>query len=592
MINHTSHLYVSSNALDAQLSDSQLQNYYESASATLVQIYSHSPDPSVFDAIYGKIKARLPYATIVGASTIGEIQDGKVLIDQTTIDFTFFESTQIRAFSSKCSSSTGKKIGAWLGDVIGHECDNIAGVMLLATPICFDTTDFINSFSEYKGNYPVFGGGAGSYESMSTSLIYVNGIGYESGIAGIVFCSEELEIFTDSYLGWRSLSKPMKITGMQNLTLDTIDNKPAFDIYEKYLEIKNDDAFFINALEFPLLVERNGQLLARVPVFADEERRLTFISELHQGEEVSLGYGDLEEILRNARDLHQRMNEFAPSVIFLFTCGCRRFLMQDDVDIETSPFQSIAPTAGFYTYGEYLGDNEISFLNSTLVSVGMREGDKTSSSNPDHSSAWKTVESVTSDPYANQHTRVVSRLLTFIKNLSGELIEAQSKLEQQAKTDHLTRLNNRISLDEYLNECHLNAKRYQTIFSVIMIDIDHFKRVNDEWGHLVGDQLLVEFAQRIKSTCRETDLIGRWGGEEFLIIAPNTDADHCVDFAHKIKQRISEQAFETVGHKTVSIGVATWQTEDTVKGLLERADQALYQAKKNGRNQVQVQKLG
>ncbi|WP_117234748.1 diguanylate cyclase [Vibrio maerlii] len=587
MITHSSFIYTSDEQLSQQISTPQLIGQYQTAQATLIQIYSHSANTKRFERIAQLLTQRFPNATIVGATTIGEIHQGQLQISQTTVDITFFEATALTVFSSCCKTDIGLEVGRKLGEQIESECTDIAGVMVLATPINFDTTGLIDSLGKYTGHYPVFGGGAGSYIDMETSLVYANNRCYERGVVVVVFSSTELEILAESYLGWRPLSKPMTITESDGLVIKSIDNKPAFDIYEKYLEIKNDENFFMNALEFPLLLKRDGEWLARVPVIASDKRELEFISDVNNAEVVSLGYGDLEEILSDARELHRRVEDFAPSVIYLFSCGCRRFLLQDEVDIETAPFQSIAPTSGFYTYGEYLGHDEVSFLNSTLVCVALREGKKPSAP-PIPSDEQRQTTLEINDPYANQHTRVVSRLLTFIKNLSEELVDTQQELRYQARTDHLTRLHNRISLDESLNERLKHANRYQSHFSVILIDIDHFKLVNDQFGHLVGDQLLIDFATRLNKVCRSVDILGRWGGEEFLIVAPNTNISQSIDFAHNIKKAISESEFDAVGFKTVSIGVASWQLGESIQSLLERADEALYRAKNNGRNQVQA----
>ena len=151
----------------------------------------------------------------------------------------------------------------------------------------------------------------------------------------------------------------------------------------------------------------------------------------------------------------------------------------------------------------------------------------------------------------------------------------------------LTQLYNRLKLDEALVNETNRARRYKHDFSVVILDIDHFKTINDTYGHQSGDAALIQVAEILKQCARETDIVGRWGGEEFLIILPETPAAKAYAFAEKLRHLISSCALPTVGHLTASIGVAHFNPEtDTPTNLLERADKALYEAKHSGRNKV------
>ena len=131
------------------------------------------------------------------------------------------------------------------------------------------------------------------------------------------------------------------------------------------------------------------------------------------------------------------------------------------------------------------------------------------------------------------------------------------------------------------------SKRYGYPFSVIMIDIDHFKEVNDTYGHDIGDRVLIEVGRVLFENIRETDILGRWGGEEFLIICPHSSDADALILAEKIRYMIESQPFQSVGNKTCSLGVAVFDLkEDDYKEVMKRSDEALYRAKNSGRNCV------
>jgi polar amino acid transport system substrate-binding protein len=169
-----------------------------------------------------------------------------------------------------------------------------------------------------------------------------------------------------------------------------------------------------------------------------------------------------------------------------------------------------------------------------------------------------------------------------------ELAKVQQKLEQLAVTDKLTQLFNRMKLDQVLQQELDRAVRYQTPFSLILIDIDHFKSINDEYGHQAGDSVLMSFADILMKSSRITDTIGRWGGEEFLIICSETTLEQAQQHAEKLRQKVAEKDFIHVGPRTASFGVTSYQQNDSLNDLMVRVDEALYSAKHQGRNSVVV----
>nr|WP_320116611.1 sensor domain-containing diguanylate cyclase [uncultured Desulfuromonas sp.] len=173
-----------------------------------------------------------------------------------------------------------------------------------------------------------------------------------------------------------------------------------------------------------------------------------------------------------------------------------------------------------------------------------------------------------------------------------EQFRIQQQLQQQATTDPLTGLaNRRFALEQAAVEIKRN-QRAETPLTLVMMDIDHFKKVNDTYGHQIGDEVLIEVARTCRNHCRESDLVCRFGGEEFLILLPSTDLDGAQTHAEKIRQAIETLSFSTPEGNfsvTASFGISQWHAETKIDRVVSRADAALYQAKHDGRNCVRRQ---
>ncbi|MEA3553943.1 MAG: GGDEF domain-containing protein, partial [Campylobacterota bacterium] len=154
--------------------------------------------------------------------------------------------------------------------------------------------------------------------------------------------------------------------------------------------------------------------------------------------------------------------------------------------------------------------------------------------------------------------------------------------------DGLTQVYNRNKFDELFELEIKNTKRYKTPLCVAIIDIDKFKNFNDTYGHLIGDEVLITMAQTVKTHVRETDTFARWGGEEFVILLKNTNVKNAKIVSEHIKDRIEENNHKTAGKITASFGLTQYIENDTIESIFKRCDDALYIAKENGRNRVEI----
>lgn len=165
--------------------------------------------------------------------------------------------------------------------------------------------------------------------------------------------------------------------------------------------------------------------------------------------------------------------------------------------------------------------------------------------------------------------------------------QAEEKLELIATTDSLTLLFNRRKFDELLKYEIERDRRYKDGLALIMCDIDHFKRINDDYGHHIGDKILIEFVEKVTKAIRKTDVFARWGGEEFAVLIPGANEQVAMSVAEKIRALVETSSYSIDKSITASFGVSVLMNMEDEESIVKRADQALYRAKDNGRNRVE-----
>jgi len=209
-----------------------------------------------------------------------------------------------------------------------------------------------------------------------------------------------------------------------------------------------------------------------------------------------------------------------------------------------------------------------------------------------HKDGYRVPVSVRAFPVRDTKGNIVGAVEMFNENTARlAAIERIEELEKLAYIDHLTGLANRRYAEIELRKRLDEMQRYGWPFGVIMIDIDHFKLVNDRYGHEVGDRVLVMVAKTLVASSRSFDLVGRWGGEEFIIIAPNVTEERLRAVAKRLCALVGQSSLregEDDIRVSISVGATLAQPNDTKQTLINRADRLLYQSKHNGRNQASV----
>lgn len=219
--------------------------------------------------------------------------------------------------------------------------------------------------------------------------------------------------------------------------------------------------------------------------------------------------------------------------------------------------------------------NDLLFQNHTDRYVGLKS---------QTGIRWLSWQAI---PLERELTTFRALALMDVTDLMQEVFQLNSRAQEADTLDATTGLYNRRYAMQRLGQIHQHAKRYKANFSLALIDIDHFKRLNDTYGHSYGDLVLKKLSSVVQNGVRETDLCARFGGEEFLILMPETNTHDAVVSLDRLRQQISEMRWDRIQRPvTISCGVISWQPNHSVEQLIFLADQRLSTAKKAGRNQV------
>ncbi len=555
-------------------------------SEILFQIYTEQLNYDKVRGICNIIRTEMPEAKYIGCSTNGNIVMGELAESPITIICTVFEyaSTKVSVLQYHLEESNVDEV---TDSIKKHVKENpwVKSVILNITIRGMSMTRFCENLSSLPKDVAVFGGGAFSENMQESQAFCFSSEGDLSDHSVVIALvgGDEYHVETIYITGWKPLGKEFHVTKTDGFILYEIDDKPAYEIYRKYLNIKNDKNFFLNTLEFPFFYEHNGINILRAPTASNPDGSLVMTADMDENVKARLAYGDPWTILDSVKKDSVKLSKFAPEVIMVFSCAARRaFWGADEISGESLPFQSLAPTSGFYTSGEFLRTGkDVNQHNVTLVVAAQREGEI----DADSIHEVDVIENEMSGKVS-----MINRLATFIQAATEELEEANQRLLVAARTDGLTGLLNRAKIQSIITDETKEIEEDNSLkASLIMMDIDDFKSVNDKYGHKEGDFVLKGLSDMIQETVKESNpdaSSGRWGGEEFMVLLPGFDEERSAELAEKLRIKFNEIEFPEAGRQTMSLGVTEIIPNETSDSATMRVDKALYKAKAAGKNRV------
>ena len=555
---------------------------------TVFRIYSASLDLERIRHICDILDEQMPDALYLGSTSNGNIMAGALTKNEVILTCTVFEraSTQAKLLQIPFSEENIRE------DVrrLKEYCDRnpwVSNVEMHMTRLGMPVRTFFDEMGSLREDILIYGGGAFTPDpNVITTAVFSKGNDFsDHGIVLLLLGGEDLHTYGMYISGWKPLRRRFKITKANQLVLCELDGEPAFNVYQKFLNIEKNDQLVTNTMEFPLFLDYNGTDVLRCALDVYDDNSLLLTSIVPEDTTVRLAYGDFETILSTIRHDGQNIANFRPEAIQVFSCASRRaFWGDDDISSETIRFNNVAPTAGFYTGGEFLRINGFVFeFDVTLVLIGMREGE------PKSQEVVRMNDARFGD--ADEKVPLIRRFVSFIEASTADYEELTEQLAIASVTDGLTSLYNRGEIERIIRNS-LNERTQQGAsgnLSLIMLDIDDFKKTNDAYGHQEGDQVIIALADVLRKATDGTPAsLGRWGGEEFMILLPNSAIGEASALAEKIRAQYASVTFEVAGRQTVSLGVVQAKDGEDADALYSRVDKALYMAKANGKNQVVV----
>lgn len=526
-------------------------------------------------------------AHVGGTSSNGDICDGHLADYGMVMSVSVFESTDVKVYLFDCPENGEKDLGEKIRQTI-DDTANIKAAEILITLKTINSHIILNEAEKCRKDVKIFGGGSANVEIAGTytCVMNENSISH-AGVMLATYSGDDLQVDIKHAIGWKPLGKDLTVTRIEGKRLYELDGVPAEKVYSKYLDIKADDDFFSNMLEFPIMSTQHGQHVLRLPFSCNsEDGSIILAADLDKGTKVNLSYGDPDVIRSDVQELVSHVKAFAPQAVFLYSCGVRRLYWKYLINKETGPFSMIAPVSGFYSSGEIMRmDDFLIEHHVTLIAISMREGGRAQAQ---PTGIGDKEIKMTEEQKMHGQISMVRRLANFINVTAAELRAANEELQRMADTDPLTGMYNRRVLDTFVREATGRLKSLGLGFVLGIVDIDDFKSTNDTYGHAEGDKVLVGISGMLKEhvTNKNQAIVGRWGGEEFLFMIPKVNTAQAVEYMDIVRKKISETKFDGIGNKTISIGITECRDDDSVDDIFRRADEALYEAKGSGKNKI------
>ena len=576
--------YTNFNDLKTFMSNNEIKD----SGSLLIQIFTAYNTKDYISNLLSQITSLFPHAIIIGATTDGEIMNGEVSEQATVLSFSIFESTTILS-ASQIHTDDGFLSGQNIAKQLIK--NDTKAIISFSAGLNTSGEAYLNGICSIDKEVIVAGGLAADNAEFICTYVFTKDEIFDCGCVAVSLNSSSLSVYNEYAYSWDRVGVELTITEAKDNRVYTIDNKKTCDVYAHYLGEDIASRLPESGTEFPLVINRDGLSISRAVMSVESDGSLIFAGNFKVGDVVQFGYGNVNGIFEQSLEVIKHVSKKPAEAIFIYSCMARRHYLSNEIEAETLPLNSIAPTTGFFTYGEFFSSKRRELLNQTMTLLVLSESNDIK--NVDNES----LMSERANSYSSMSSSV-NALANLVKVASSELNEKTALLEvqknslyYQANHDSLTGLSNRVLFNDRLSHAIKIEQRHKEKLALLFIDLDNFKIINDSLGHDVGDKLLKCVSRRLIESVRDSDTLARLGGDEFAIILEDAGTiENISSHSNKILKSLSREfnIDEHIFHISCSIGISIFPDDsDCEQNLLKFADVAMYKAKDEGKNNFQ-----
>lgn len=336
-----------------------------------MQIFTGVVDRDYISKLLKNLIKLLPSAHIIGATTDGEICSGRVSTKKTVLSFTQFEKTQLHTTLVEGHDDC-YECGKAIADTLS--APSVKVIISFVEGLGCNGEAYLDGIHSVDESLLVAGGLSGDNGQFNSTYVFTKEKILSKASVAVALSNPDLFVHTDYSFDWLSIGKQMKITKVENNRVYTIDNIPAYDVYKKYLGDEVAKLLPSIGVEFPLIIQKGDNQIARAVLTKHDDGSLSFAGNIKLGEYVTFGYGDAEMILNHSKETQNNITDFPIESIFIYSCMARRRFMPEHIESEIMPFQALVEVSGFFTYGEFFSfGSKKELFNQTMTVLGLSE---------------------------------------------------------------------------------------------------------------------------------------------------------------------------------------------------------------------------
>ncbi len=562
-----------STALPSQLANAGI----EDSDRLLLQLFSTSTKAPFVQGILRELKALLPSARLVGCTSTALLDERDIHEERTVLLACSFAKTQVEIASTRLRPEdrpNWAQLGRQLARTVVQPVTRL--LLVYATAPLLNAEDLARGLAAENPQGFVAGQLAWAPQGEWPRLFCEDAV-FACGVVVVALTGADLHVELEWSPDWMLLGTPLEVTEARSNIVKSINRLRATELYSRYIGFEACKEIPACSARFPLLMERDGMVIARPAKAVLPDGGVALWGNLNGGDTVRFGILNPAEATEHTNHLLSELRHKPVELILLYSSVARKVLMRSLTLDQYAHFATCATTLGVFSVGQFFYTPEHpAYLLYTQVMLSLGEGPKGDTRRRRGS---RNVG-------FSQDTMEMRALSHLVSTTAKELEEANRALERMANTDSLTSIYNRHKAQRVLDQEFRRAQRYGRPLAFILFDLDDFKQINDQFGHAIGDATLTRVAAVVAPLVRDTDCFARWGGEEFVIVCPETNEAGAREIGERIRAAVAEQAAVENRPVTVSVGVTVFHPEDTLEKLVSRADRAMYLSKEKGKNRV------